>query len=435
MVQFTPDSLEEDFEGICNYTSNQDFNLIHRVDDQIIYVYSRVQYHYEDTSIQQKDTTMFYDKLGLTVRNLGDGQLVRKKKKRPSGSSVRLSDDRDEQKKENPTLRRKWGGNSGRNCPRAALVFSSFLLLCCFIYGASGRELILTEQVLPEACLEWFTVNHQDCPVKVESGKEWEHLNSTCCSAFPGTVLHCQRGYFTPAEMGQYNFPACLADEKVPAGHAIKLEMNKTGMPRLIQAPCSSSKFVNKARKSSDVTFPYCTETRSSCSGEGQEKFCLGSPTSDDRCTCSAGYRPPAGYCLPSFTNNDPCVCVVMNCPPGQCAARTPAQLKPGTTCFDLKRNRSAVQFTCTPCPTSPASLAPPVSSSTDIKGTGSVDTAPPTAIEKLENNTTPVGTPVKPVVEMGAGYRFLFFLFIGVQVMLLVVVVAVAVLSHYPAH
>ena len=123
-----------------------------------------------------------------------------------------------------------------------------------------------------------------------------------------------------------------------------------------------------------------------------------------------------------------------MFCPPGQCAARTPAQLKPGT-CSDLKQNGSAVQFTCTPCPTSPASLAPPVSSSTDIKGTGSVDTAPPTAIEKPENNTTPVGTLVKPVVEMGEGYSVLFFLCIGICGMLLIAVVASVVLFHYPAH
>ena len=306
--------------------------------------------------------------------------------------------------------------------------FFPCLLLFCFIYGVSGSKLKCMKQILPEACLELFTVDLMDCPVKVESEKEWADLNSTCCSAFPGTVLHCQRGYFTSAELGQYNFPACLVDEKVPAGHAIKLETDPSGMPRLVQVQCSSSKFANKARKSSDVTFPYCTEPRSSCSGEGQKKFCLGSPTSDDRCTCRAGYRPHADHCLHSFTDNVLCVCVRL------CSAHTPAQLKPGT-CSDLKLNGSAVQFTCTPCPTSPASLAPPVSSSTDIKGTGSVDTAPPTAIEKLENSTTPVRSLVKPVVEMGEGYSVLFFLCIGICGMLLIAVVASVVLSHYPAH
>ena len=400
-MQFTPGSLEDG--GNLQFHVEQVFNLVYRGTDKLV---CGVQYHYQDTSIRQKDTTMFDDELSLTVRDLGDGQLVRKKTERPSGGLVNLSrkyDSRDDKKKEKLSLfcwaalavavwglgqcadylrslvmlliwvlsmghiysacggaqRRKEGGSSGRNCRRATLRFFPCLLLCCCIYGASGSELIQTEQVLPEACLKWFTVDLQDCPVKVDSEREWADLNSTCCSAFSGTVLHCQRGYFTPAELGQYNFPACLADEKVPAGHAIKLETDQTGMPRLIQVPCSSSKFVNKARKSSDVTFPYCTETRSSCSGPGQEKFCLGSPTSDDRCTCRAGYRPHADCCLPSFTNNGPCVCKVMNCPPGQCAARTPAQLEPGT-CSDLKLNGSAVQFTCTPCPTSPASLAPP---------------------------------------------------------------------------
>ena len=466
MVQFTPGSLEDG--GNLQFHVEQVFNLVYRGTDKLV---CGVQYHYQDTSIWQKDTTMFVDELSLTVRDLGDGQLVRKKTERPSGGLVNLSrkyDSRDDKKKEKLSLfcwaalavavwglgqcadylrslvmlliwvlsmghiysacggaqRRKGGGSSGRNCRRATLRLFPCLLLCCCIYGASGSELIQTEQVLPEACLKWFTVDLQDCPVKVDSEREWADLNSTCCSAFPGTVLHCQRGYFTPAELGQYNFPACLADEKVPAGHAIKLEKDPSGMPRLIQVPCSSSKFANKARKSSDFTLPYCTETRSSCSGPGQEKFCLGSPTSDDRCTCRAGYRPHADHCLPSFTDNGPCVCKVMFCPPGQCAARTPAQLEPGT-CSDLKLNGSAVQFTCTPCPTSPASLAPPDSSSTDIKGTG----------EKPENSTTPVRTLVKPVDEMGAGYKVLFFLCIGICVMLLIAVVASAVLSHYPAH
>ena len=125
--------------------------------------------------------------------------------------------------------------------------FFPCLLLFCFIYGVSGSKLKWTKQILPEACLEWFTIDLMDCPVKVESEKEWADLNSTCCSAFPGTVLQCQRGYFTPAELGQYNFPACLVDEKVPAGHAIKLETDPSGMPRLIQVQCSSSKFANKA--------------------------------------------------------------------------------------------------------------------------------------------------------------------------------------------
>ena len=480
MVQLTSDSLEGGVEGIHNYACEQGFNLTERGADKFSWVYFVVQYDYQDTSIRQKDTTMFDDKLSLTVRDLGDGQLVCEKKKRPSGGLVNLTrkyDSRDENEKEKLSFfcgaalaaavwglgqcadrlcslvmfliwvlslghiysarggaqRRKRGGSSGRNCPTATLLFFYCLLLCC-VHRASGSKLRQTKQVLPEACLEWFTVDRQDCPVKVESGKEWADLNSICCSAFPGTVLHCQRGYFTPAKLGQYSFPACLADEKVPAGHAVKLEVDSAGMPRLIQVPCSSNKFENKARKSSDVTFQYCTETRSSCSGEGQEKLCLGNPTSDDRCTCRAGYRSHADHCLPSFTDNDPCMCKVMSCPPGQCAARTPAQLEPGT-CSDLKLNGSTVQFICTPCPTSPASVAPPVTSSTDIKGTGSVDTAPPTPFEKPENSTTPVGTLVKPVAEMGAGYKLLFFLFIGFQVMVVIAVVASAVLFHYPAH
>ena len=292
MVQFTPDSLEDELEGVYrNSQFEQDFNLVNRGADKFVH---GVRYHYQDTSIRQKGTTTFDDELSLTVRDPGDGQHVCKKTERPSGGTVNLSrkyGSRDDDKKEKLSLfcgaapavavwglgqcadylcslvmfliwvlsmghiysarggakRRKGGGSSGRNCRRATLRFFPCLLLCCCIYGASGSELRQTEQDLPKACLKWFTVDLQDCPVKVDSEREWADLNSICCSAFPETVLHCQRGDLTPPELGQYNFPACLADEKVPAGHAIKLETDPSGMPRLIQVQCSSSKFANKA--------------------------------------------------------------------------------------------------------------------------------------------------------------------------------------------
>lgn len=292
--------------------------------------------------------------------------------------------------------RRKRGGSLSGSPLKATLGLPAlakfcvpFLLFCCCFCGASAGVLNKTNQELPSACYDWIIEN--DCASK-DFLKEWEELNSRCCSAFPGTVLHCQKGYLTPAERGQYNFPACLPDENVPAGQTCRLDTDHTEKPELKKLSCNSSaEFEDADRNSSGVTYPYCTKPRSRCNRVGQVKLCNGGPSADDLCTCRVGYLPSPRNRL-WFTGQDASVCEPMACPIGLCPGRTPAQEEP-VMCKDLKLDGSAVHFSCTACP----STAPNV---TDNSGTVAVETTPP---------STSGGTPqIKAVDDMAVGSKVL---------------------------
>ena len=314
----------------------------------------------------------------------------------------------------------------------------ALLLFCCFSQ-ASPSELHTTTQALPQACTDWFTMDLKDCPEKDVWPKEWDKLNTMCCPDFPGTVLHCQRRSFENGD--PYNFPACLPEQTVPAGQAGMLETDSDGNPKFVTRPCIFSYFEDTDRMSSGVAFPYCTQPKSECSGDGQELLCHGGPTGDDSCSCAAGYQPRADRCLGAgFSYDDGCECVPMSCPPSQCAVRTPSHLEPAP-CADRKQ---AVHFVCLACPSTPVttlsasvfdtSLTTP--DGTESKRSGSEErskdaTPPPASIEKSEDSAAPsAGTEEA----MGTGYKVLYGFFIGFQVVCLIALLALVVIVKFRA-
>lgn len=309
--------------------------------------------------------------------------------------------------------------HKSRSCKpmRAALAQSHLLLafVFCFIRTARAGELETMGQVLPSACTEWFDQN--DCLNKNEWGEEWEELNSRCCSAFTGTVLHCQKMYSDHPPHNQFNALACLPNQNVPPGQTGMLQTDASGNATFVKVPCSSTAaFEDKERLSSDIAFPYCTKIRSTCAGVGLVKLCSGGPSADDLCTCVAGYKPDAEHCFAGFTNNDACVCEVMACDHGLCAVRTPAASQQG-----LCTDRFTVQFNYTACPKTSSSIPSSVASLTHSSSTVSLAdvTTPP---KKLDDNTTPLaGIPVSKAPDgMGIGYKVSLGLCISVYLMVL---------------
>ena len=201
-------------------------------------------------------------------------------------------------------------------------VVSFTFLECMGRCQVGGSELIRTDQPLPPKCLQW--IRKWDCPLKDTSDStaesEWGKLNNLCCSGFPNTSLHCQRGHLVPGDNGSYghDFPACLQEQIVLAGNAGRLD-NSTGSPRFLTEPCKPSLYEDKDRRSSEVLYPYCTKRKSSCSGEGQVYLTRGNTSHNALCTCGSGYKPDSDACLEGFDDDSHCGCEVDKVyPPGQ---------------------------------------------------------------------------------------------------------------------
>ena len=203
-------------------------------------------------------------------------------------------------------------------------VVTLMFLMCMGRCQVDGSKLIRTDQPLPPECLE--RIRKWDCPLKDTSDStgesEWGKLNALCCSGFPNTSLHCQRGHLVPGDNGSYShdFPACLQEQIVLAGNAGRLD-NSAGGPRFLQEPCEPSLYDDTDRNSSEVLYPYCTKRISSCSGEGQVYLTRGNTSHNALCTCGSGYKPDSDACRAGFDDDSHCGCEVDRFPPPRSAS------------------------------------------------------------------------------------------------------------------
>ena len=279
-----------------------------------------------------------------------------------------------------------------------------------------SAELIRTSQNLSEDGLSWFTKRLNDCPIKAHFDRGypngWDELNQALCSSFPGTVLVCQRG-------DDYNFPACLDDQIIPAGYTVILTKDAAGNPYLVQKACDEAfGFEPGDRLASSITYPRCNNPKSMCRKRGQEKFCRGGPTADDICQCSPGFSPRGINCTYGFRDRDHCWCVGKPCPgePG-IASHTPG------LCSGLGREDFAQQLGC-------PNIS--VTNGTEKNNPGEADSGDLPTPPREDDHEKSKKDGFKPPDDTSSiAYDFFFGLIIAVQLAVILLVIGMAILAQ----
>ncbi|KAK7095144.1 hypothetical protein V1264_006590 [Littorina saxatilis] len=251
------------------------------------------------------------------------------------------------------------------------MLFLVAISLCATCVNAA--ELIPPTQKLPE-CIDLMKQKHwNDCspPNDPLFGKEFEELNKTCCSDYPGKVFHCQKLYKAGKE---FTLIACLTPKDVPPGYTGKISKYDTPSPVFILVKQNVSE-VKKVtyRKSYQETLRYGADEKNRCQGPGQEILCEGNV--DNLCMCKVGFHliQTGKDCNQGIGAHDACHCEPLNCSRGTHAVRSFSQEINGS-CHELFGNFTP-HFACEKDPTPAPSV---VSSTTKSSVSESSTSLPP---------------------------------------------------------
>lgn len=201
-----------------------------------------------------------------------------------------------------------------------ALLLSLIISQCFVTSEAFGVDFKRSSQDLPPKCWEQFERVATECPSQdlPKDKLYWSKLSAVCCGSYPRTTLHCQQSYTDTGSLAI--FPACLTKTTVPMGHYGVLRENASGYPEFTTQPCGSDSYEDVDRPSDRLYHPYCTKHKTNCGGEGQQLFCRGGPSEDNRCVCGEGFRtaPDSDTCRRGHFQDGGCTCVREECPQGR---------------------------------------------------------------------------------------------------------------------